>query len=172
MCTCNNCNEVTLFKGTNGVGVSSTVDNEDGTFTIYYTDGTSFTSEDLTGPTGATGSTGATGASGAAGTNAFKFIKDFTSNLESGTCTIIRGELISCTAVPNGCLFGSVAPGFNNLQVQVWYRPSSGPFGNLWTLANSANSGLSVAISNLTGDITCTFAGSALSVVVRVVVIA
>jgi hypothetical protein len=166
MCTCNNCNEITLFKGTNGVGVSSTVDNNDGTFTIYYTDGTSFTSEDLTGPTGATGSTGA------AGTNAFKFIKDFTSNLDGGTCTISRADLQSCSNVPFGCLFGGVTPGFTNLQVQVWYRPSSGPFGNLWTLANSANSGLSVSISNVTGDITCTFAGSALSVVVRVVVIA
>lgn len=172
MCTCNNCNEVTLFKGTNGVGVSSTVNNEDGTFTIYYTDGTSYTSPDLTGPTGATGATGSAGTNGTNGTNAFKFVKDFTSNLESGTCAISRAELISCTAVPNGCLFDSVAAGFNNLQVQVWYRPSSGPFVNLWTLANSANSGLSVTISNVTGDITCTFAGSALSVVARVVVIA
>ncbi|MFM7618758.1 MAG: tail fiber domain-containing protein, partial [Bacteroidota bacterium] len=43
------------------------VDNGDGTFTLNYTDGTSFTTIDLTGPQGATGSTGATGAAGAAG---------------------------------------------------------------------------------------------------------
>lgn len=164
MCTCNNCNEITLFKGTNGVGVSSTVDNEDGTFTIYYTDGTSFTSEDLTGPTGATGSTGATGA---AGINAFKFVKDYTTNLNGGSITVNRADLTSCFNVPNGCLFGSAAAGFTNLHVQVWYRPSSGPFVNLWTLAS-----VSVTISNVTGDITCSFIGDELSVVVRVVVIA
>ncbi len=38
--------------GPQGVGISSTVDNGDGTFTLNYTDGTSFTTADLTGATG------------------------------------------------------------------------------------------------------------------------
>jgi DNA/RNA endonuclease YhcR with UshA esterase domain len=169
MCTCNNCNEITLFKGTNGVGVSSTVDNEDGTFTIYYTDGTSFTSEDLTGPQGATGSTGATGA---AGINAFKFIKDFTSNLDGGTCTISRDELQSCFNVPNGCLFESVAAGFTNLQVQVWLRNNEpSPSGN-WSLALHGDTLTSIVIDNSTGLITVTLGGGSTNVLVRVVVIA
>lgn len=69
-------------NGTNGVGVTSTVDNGNGTFTINYTDGTNFTTSNLTGAqgiqgltgaqgsiglTGATGSVGATGATGAQG---------------------------------------------------------------------------------------------------------
>jgi len=40
-------------KGNTGIGVLSTIDNGDGTFTINYTDGTSFVTSDLTGPTGA-----------------------------------------------------------------------------------------------------------------------
>lgn len=40
------------IPGPAGNGVNSTSDNGDGTFTIYYTDGTSFTSGDLTGPQG------------------------------------------------------------------------------------------------------------------------
>jgi hypothetical protein len=40
------------------VGVSSTVDNGDGTFTITYTDATTFISADLTGPQGPTGPSG------------------------------------------------------------------------------------------------------------------
>lgn len=56
-----NCGGVTVFKGENGVGIVSTVDNGDGTFTITYTDGTTFTTSDLTGPTGATGATGPAG---------------------------------------------------------------------------------------------------------------
>jgi hypothetical protein len=168
MCTCNNCNEVTLFKGTNGVGVSSTVDNEDGTFTIYYTDGSSFTSEDLTGPTGATG---AAGTNGTNGTNAFKFVKDFTSNLDGGTCTISRADLTTCSAVPNGCLFGSVAAGFTNLQVQVWLRFDDPPSGN-WFLALHGDTLASVIIDNSTGLITVTLGGGSTNVLVRVVVIA
>lgn len=35
-----------------GVGISNIVDNEDGTFTINLTDGSSFTTSDLTGPQG------------------------------------------------------------------------------------------------------------------------
>lgn len=68
MCT-DNCGGVTVFKGENGVGIISTVDNGDGTFTITYTDGTTFTSKDLTGPTGATGPTGPAGTIPGGGTN-------------------------------------------------------------------------------------------------------
>lgn len=41
-----------------GVGVDETVDNEDGTFTIHYTDGSFFTTSDLTGPQGPPGEDG------------------------------------------------------------------------------------------------------------------
>jgi hypothetical protein len=165
MCTCNNCNEITLFKGTNGVGVSSTVDNEDGTFTIYYTNGSSFTSSNLTGPTGATGSTGA------AGINAFKFVKDYTTNLNGGIITVSRADLTSCFNVPNGCLFGSVAAGFTNIQVQVWWRFNDPPSGN-WTLGDSSTID-SIEINNSTGAITVTFtAGGLFAILARVVVIA
>ena len=41
--------------GTAGVGIQSTVDNGDGTFTLNYTDGTSFTTIDLTGNQGQDG---------------------------------------------------------------------------------------------------------------------
>ena len=40
--------------GVDGVGIESTIDNEDGTFTLNYTDGTSFTTTDFSGK-GATG---------------------------------------------------------------------------------------------------------------------
>lgn len=41
-----------------GVTITSTVDNGDGTFTFNYSDGTDFTTSDLTGATGAAGTTG------------------------------------------------------------------------------------------------------------------
>ncbi|NJB38190.1 hypothetical protein HCO57_16435, partial [Croceivirga sp. JEA036] len=54
-------------NGTDGNGIASTVDNNDGTFTLNYTDGTSFTTSDLTGPQGAQGPAGNDGADGAVG---------------------------------------------------------------------------------------------------------
>lgn len=44
--------------GVDGVGIESTVDNMDGTFTINYTDASSFTTSDLTGPQGLAGTDG------------------------------------------------------------------------------------------------------------------
>ncbi|TVR80503.1 MAG: hypothetical protein EA412_04635 [Chitinophagaceae bacterium] len=53
--------------GTDGVGIVSTTDNQNGTFTINYSDGSSFTTIDLTGQQGATGPTGQQGATGPQG---------------------------------------------------------------------------------------------------------
>ena len=44
------------MTGPSGKGINSTTDNGDGTFTFDYTDGTSFTTSDLTGPQGNTSS--------------------------------------------------------------------------------------------------------------------
>jgi hypothetical protein len=53
--------------GGRGVGIQSIVNNGNGTFRLYLTDGSSFTPDNLTGPQGATGATGATGAQGPQG---------------------------------------------------------------------------------------------------------
>ncbi len=53
--------------GVDGTGIASTVDNGDGTFTLNYSDGTSFTTIDLTGPQGAAGANGQDGAPGIQG---------------------------------------------------------------------------------------------------------
>ena len=50
--------------GTDGVGITGTTDNGDGTFTFGYSDGTSFTTSNLTGPQGAAGADGNDGADG------------------------------------------------------------------------------------------------------------
>ena len=53
-------------NGSDGNGIASTTDNNNGTFTLTFDDNTTFTTSDLT---GATGTTGPTGNSGANGTN-------------------------------------------------------------------------------------------------------
>ena len=54
-------------KGDTGVGVESTVDNGNGTFTVNYSDGTSFTTSDFTGPQGIQGVQGIQGIQGDTG---------------------------------------------------------------------------------------------------------
>jgi hypothetical protein len=64
-------NRLTTFvcNGKDGKGISSTVDNGNGTFTFNYTDGSSFTTGNLTGPQGPTGAIGPQGLAGANGQN-------------------------------------------------------------------------------------------------------
>ena len=55
--------------GATGNGIDYITDNGDGTFTIVYTDGGTFTTSDLTGPQGPIGPPGPTGPTGPAGAN-------------------------------------------------------------------------------------------------------
>jgi len=67
--SCKNCSDVTLLSGNDGNGIQTIVDNGDGTFTIFMTDGTTFTSANLTGPAATVTAGTATGlAEGAAPT--------------------------------------------------------------------------------------------------------
>lgn len=56
-------------NGTDGVGIVSTIDNNNGTFTINYSDGSSFTTINLTGPQGPAGAQGPAGPVGCANNN-------------------------------------------------------------------------------------------------------
>ena len=73
-------------NGTNGVGITSTVDNGDGTFTLNYSDGSSFTTADLTGPQGATGVQGLQGIQGPAGTNGLNALIKSTAEPAGANC--------------------------------------------------------------------------------------
>jgi hypothetical protein len=53
--------------GTNGIGITTTINNGNGTYTFNYSDGSSFTTGNLTGPQGAAGATGAQGPIGLTG---------------------------------------------------------------------------------------------------------
>lgn len=65
----------TGLTGATGNGISSVIDNGDGTLTFYFTNGTNFTTSNLTGPTGVQGPSGTqgpiglTGPQGVAGVN-------------------------------------------------------------------------------------------------------
>ncbi|MDZ4844633.1 MAG: hypothetical protein SH857_03685, partial [Chitinophagales bacterium] len=55
------------LNGQDGNGIDTTIDNGNGTLTFLYSDGSTFTTANLTGPAGAQGSAGANGIDGAQG---------------------------------------------------------------------------------------------------------
>lgn len=55
------------YEDADGIGISSAANNNDGTFTLTFTDGTTFTTADFTGPQGATGAKGDPGNQGESG---------------------------------------------------------------------------------------------------------
>ena len=50
-----------MNDGADGNGIVSATNNGDGTFTLLFDNGTTFTTDDLTGPQGDTGAAGASG---------------------------------------------------------------------------------------------------------------
>lgn len=66
MCS-NNCCEITLLKGKDGRGIVATINNGNGTYTFTYSDGTTFTTGNLTGPIGPQGIQGIQGIQGPIG---------------------------------------------------------------------------------------------------------
>ncbi|WP_371258445.1 beta strand repeat-containing protein, partial [Flavobacterium sp. Root420] len=76
-------------NGADGKGIASTADNGNGTFTITYTDGTTFVTSNFTGPQGIAGTNGTNGVAGTNGTNGAdgKGIASTTDN-GNGTFTI------------------------------------------------------------------------------------
>ena len=57
--SCKNCSDVTILTGEPGNGVQTVVDNGDGTFTFFFTDGNTFTTPDFNGTPGTPGTPGA-----------------------------------------------------------------------------------------------------------------
>ncbi len=80
-------------SGLSGKGIQSTVDNNDGTFTLNYSDGTNFTTSNLTGPAGADGVDGVDGTQGPAGDPATDD-QTLTTNNTPGDLSITGGNNI------------------------------------------------------------------------------
>lgn len=177
MCGCKDCQGITLLKGTDGVGIVSITAQEDGTFVFLYSDGTTYTSPDLTGPQGEPGidgTDGAPGTNGTNGSNAFKFSLQTTSNLDRGVITIPYATWSVCSTIPEGCLSeGTLFAAFVDLHIQVWLQNNEFPIAvnDPWILGN-INSVASINIDPVSGEIKITFVGITQDIKVRIVILA
>lgn len=117
------------------------------------------------GPTGATGATGATGPTGPqgpqgiqgqqgdpgpAGTNAFKFVKQFTTEDIEGTLSITLNELESCVEIPQGCLGYATEPiSLVDLHIQVWILNVGGGWNLLTCGGLTSSSDYTVLVNTI-----------------------
>ncbi|NPD46762.1 collagen-like protein [Lentimicrobium sp. S6] len=129
--------------GTDGVGIQSAINNGDGTFTLTYTNGTIFISDDLTGPQGIQGVQGPVGPQGVAGaTGATGLGILSTINNGNGTFTI---------TYTNGTTF--ISDDFTGPQGPTGATGTQGPTG----LTGATGLGIQSAVNNGNGTFTITY---------------
>ncbi|MEG1230597.1 MAG: hypothetical protein RSD71_18055, partial [Flavobacterium sp.] len=82
----------TGLAGTNGKGITTTVDNGNGTFTITYTDGSTFTTSNLTGAQGVAGTNGTNGVDGKSAYEIWKETTNTTTSTVTDYLAAIKGD--------------------------------------------------------------------------------
>lgn len=152
-------------QGAAGVGITSTVNNGNGTYTFNYSNGSSFTTANLTGPQGAQGiqgPQGVQGLQGLAGSGSGSIYLTWVSgSLSPGSATLTRFLYcadpannasnwagVSVMTPEDNAAAAGTAIGSDNL----WYCPMSGTVNKMWVSINS-NSSASPANTTYTFDL-------------------
>ena len=99
--------------GADGNGIVSATNNGDGTFTLTFDDGTTFTTDDLTGPQGATGGDGPQGIAGNDGADGDSAYDIWLSLGNTGTEQDFIDSLTGPQG-PTGSAGNSITPVYNN----------------------------------------------------------
>ena len=102
--------------GADGNGIVSATNNGDGTFTLLFDNGTTFTTDDLTGPQGPAGATGSAGAQGIAGNDGADGDSAYDIWLSLGNTGTQQDFIDSLTGPqgPTGSAGNSITPVYNN----------------------------------------------------------
>jgi len=146
-------NSLTRFvcNGKDGKGIISTVDNGNGTFTFTYTDGTTFTTSNLTGPMGAIGPQGPAGQPGATGPQGIAGIGIVsTVNNSNGTYTFNYSDGSSFTTGNLTGPAGAIGP--QGLQGPAGPAGTNGAIGPQGPAGTNGTNGVSITNSYVQGD--------------------
>ncbi len=165
-CNCKNCKDVTLFKGSDGVGVQHIEFNGcptacDGTFTIFLTDGTTYTSPDLTGAAGADGADGVP----------FKFVFETAFTDGDPLITIPYATITNCGDVPAPTCIApeTIANNFVDYTITVWREITAPAPSGDWQEATHLSI---ITVNSTTGALRIDpNLGSAVSANIRIVII-
>ena len=137
--SCKNCSDVTLLSGNDGNGIQTIVDNGDGTLTIFYTNGSTFTTPDFDG-------TAATIAAGTA------------TGLPAGSSPTVTNSGTSSAAVfnfgiPAGANGTNGTDGANGHLYAISDRPNTGDFPYTLSIADMSGKVLRADSGTGSGDV-------------------
>ncbi len=142
--SCKNCSDVTLLSGNDGNGIQTIVDNGDGTLTIFYTNGSTFTTPDFDGAAATIAAGTATG-------------------LPAGSSPTVTNSGTSSAAVFN---FGIPAgangtDGANGHLYAITDRPNTGDFPYTLSIADMSGKVLRANSGTGSGDVIINIPSSA-----------
>lgn len=145
--SCKNCSDVTLLSGNDGNGIQTIVDNGDGTLTIFYTNGSTFTTPDFDG-------TAATIAAGTA------------TGLPAGSSPTVTNSGTSSAAVfnfgiPAGANGTNGTDGANGHLYAISDRPNTGDFPYTLSIADMSGKVLRADSGTGSGDVIINIPSSA-----------
>ena len=134
--SCKNCSDITLLSGNDGNGIQTIVDNGDGTLTIFYTNGSTFTTPDFDGAAATIAAGTATG-------------------LPAGSSPTVTNSGTSSAAVFN---FGIPAgangtDGANGHLYAITDRPNTGDFPYTLSIADMSGKVLRADSGTGSGDV-------------------
>ena len=137
--SCKNCSDVTLLSGNDGNGIQTIVDNGEGTITIFYTNGSTFTTPDFDGAA----------ATIAAGTAA---------GLPAGSSPTVTNSGTSSAAVfnfgiPAGANGTNGTDGANGHLYAISDRPNTGDFPYTLSIADMSGKVLRADSGTGSGDV-------------------
>ncbi len=119
---------------------------------------------------GANGADGADGNDGADGTDAFKFIKEFNTNLDSEVVTISLAEINAGGGLPVGYVHGGGASKKCDFNIECWVQSNDPSPSGVWTRATQKEIP-QIAVNESTGLISITTGGGSVDIILRVVIV-
>lgn len=118
---------------------------------------------------GPKGDKGDPGVKGDKGDNAFKFVKQITSNFEDDVISLTKAEYTNCSSLPTGCVHESALPALNDLHIQLWAKTLD-PVSAYWFKVPETQIEY-IRITEATGDIEFKLIGGTINHFVRIVII-
>lgn len=145
--SCKNCSDITLLSGNDGNGIQTIVDNGDGTLTIFYTNGSTFTTPDFDGAAATIAAGTATG-------------------LPAGSSPTVTNSGTSSAAVfnfgiPAGANGTNGTDGANGHLYAITDRPNTGDFPYTLSIADMSGKVLRANSGTGSGDVIINIPSSA-----------
>lgn len=122
------------------------------------------------GEQGVQGEQGEQGEQGDPGDNAFKFIKEFETNLDGAVVTISLSELNAAGGIPSGYIQGGGPSAKCDFNIECWIQSNDPSPSGVWQRGTDTTIP-SINVNESTGLISITTGGGSTDIILRVVIV-